>query len=94
MSIGHLMPESPDLVNGSEDGRARQLVGRFETCADHWAISAYTLAAAMGLPRRQLAHSTAAWPFVAVAIVLIELGMRVQKRLREISPLATRILWV
>ena len=78
MSIGHLMPESPDLVDRNEDGRARQLVGRLETCTHHRAISTQALTARL-LPRRFLAHIASATTLVAVTVVLVKLRVLQQK---------------
>ena len=78
MSIGHLMPESPDLVNRNEYRRARELVGRFETCAHHWAISTHALTA-RSLPWRFLAHIASATTLVAVTVVLVKLRVLQQK---------------
>ena len=83
-----LAPHSPDFVHGNENRRARQIVGRFEADADRGGIRPHTLSA-MRLLFWQLTNRSLARPLVAVAVVLVEIGMSLQENLREICPLTT-----
>ena len=80
-----LAPHSPDFVHGNENRRARHIVGRFEADADRGGIRPHTLSA-MRLLFWQLTNRSLARPLVAVAVVLVEIGMSLQENLREICP--------
>ena len=92
-------PDSPDLVDGDEDRRSRQLVGRVERDADGSIACAHALgrgassSAAWGQLRTELATPPAAGPLVAVASVLVE-AVLLGKGRRKVCPLARRVLVV